>query len=307
MKRKDVKNKKNTQQNQIQIKKKLSIKDSILELNKEFDETIYFNHNYPAFRKLSVEKPISQTTIPFLMIREFLFSYFEEKLINREADKESITQIIGHIKQFSSSHDPGYIIKFLENIKTYAEIIGMKNTSNILIPALAKIVDETYHVKMQFLKSLLPFIDYLSSNGDEGILLLKNNMLNIIQELYHQKNNEIVTEDMKKLLFKNFIKIAKAILPYDKEQYILNIIIGFGNEDNFRNNMIKTKDNNYKNQQVDEHKILCIRYIRQLAEGLGKNNAERYLLPQLISFSCEKNDEIKKELLYTLANISTFK
>ena len=304
MKRKDVKNKKNTQQNQIQIKKKLSIKDSILELNKEFDETIYFNHNYPAFRKLSVEKPISQTTIPFLMIREFLFSYFEEKLINREADKESITQIIGHIKQFSSSHDPGYIIKFLENIKTYAEIIGMKNTSNILIPALAKIVDETYHVKMQFLKSLLPFIDYLSSNGEEGILLLKNNMLNIIQELYHQKNNEIVTEDMKKLLFKNFIKIAKAILPYDKEQYILNIIIGFGNEDNFRNNMIKTKDNNYKNQQVDEHKILCIRYIRQLAEGLGKNNAERYLLPQLISFSCEKNDEIKKELLFTLANIS---
>ena len=64
------------------------------------------------------------------MIREFLFSYFEEKLINREADKESITQILGHIKQFSNSHshDIKFIINFLQNIKTYAEMIGIKNT-----------------------------------------------------------------------------------------------------------------------------------------------------------------------------------
>ena len=153
--------------NIVTPKKKLSIKDTILELNKEFDETIYFNHNYPAFRKISVEKPISQTTVPFLMIREFLFSYFEEKLINKEADKESITQILGHIKQFSNSHDLKFNLHFLENIKTYAELIGLKNTSNILVPALAKIVDESYHVKIQFLKSLLFFIDYLCSNGDE--------------------------------------------------------------------------------------------------------------------------------------------
>ena len=304
MKKKEAKNQKKTQQNQIQKKRRISIKDTILEHNKEFDEAIYFNHHYTAFRKLSVEKPISQTTIPFLMIREFLFSYFEEKLINREADKESISQILGHIKQFSNSHNTNFILNFLENIKTYAEIIGMKNTSNILVPALAKIVDESYHVKMQFLKSLLPFIDYLCSNGDEGILLLKNNMMNILQELFHQKNDQLVTDDMKKLLFKNFIKIAKAILPYDKEQYILNIIIGFGNEDNFRNNISQSKNNSYKNQQVDEHKILCIKYIRQLVEGFGKDNAERYLLPQLISFTCEKNEEIKKELLYTLPNIS---
>ena len=73
MKKKESKNQKKTQQNQIQIKRRISIKDTILEHNKEFDETIYFNHHYTAFRKLSVEKPISQTTIPFLMIRDFLF------------------------------------------------------------------------------------------------------------------------------------------------------------------------------------------------------------------------------------------
>ena len=285
------------------IKKSKSFTETIFELNKEFDESIYFNHHYTALRKLNVEKPISQTTIPFLMVREFLFSYFEEKMITKEADKETITQILGHIKQFSSSHDLGFIRNFLDNIKTYAEIIGIKNTSDILVPALAKIVDEPLNVKIKFLENLLPFIDYLCSNCDEGINILKNNMINIIQELYSQKKEEY-NEQMKKLLFKNFVKIAKNILPYDTNQSILYIIIGFGNEDNYRTNMKINKSEDTKNSKIDEHKILCIRYIRNLAEGLGKENTERYLLPQLISFTVEKNDDIKKELLITLPIIA---
>ena len=285
------------------IKRSKSFHDTIFELNKEFDESIYFNHHYTALRKLSVEKPISQTTIPFLMVREFLFSYFEETIITKEADKETITQILGHIKQFSSSHDLGFIRNFLDNIKTYAEIIGIKNTSDILVPALAKVVDEPLNVKIKFLENLLPFIDYLCSNGDEGINILKNSMFNIIQELYSQKK-ENYNEQMKKLLFKNFVKIAKNILPYDTNQSILYIIIGFGNEDNIRTNMKKNRDEDNKNLKIEEHKILCIRYIRNLSEGLGKDNTERYLLPSLISFTVEKNDDIKKEILITLPIIS---
>ena len=284
------------------ITRSKSFTEKIFELNKEYDENIYFTHHYTAFRKLSVEKPISQTTIPFLMTREFLFSYFEEKIISKEADKETITQILGHIKQFSISHDLSFIRNFLDNIKTYAEVIGIKNTSNILVPALAKVVDESLNIKIKFLQSLLPFIDYLCSNGDEGINILKNSMLNIIQELYNQKKEDY-NEQMKRLLFKNFVKIAKNILPYDTNQSILNIIIAFGNEDNFRINMSKNKSDN-KISKIDEHKIICIRYIRNLAEGLGKENTERYLLPQLISFTIEKNDEIKKELLITLPIIA---
>ena len=285
------------------IKKSKSFSETIFELNKEFDESIYFNHHYTALRKLSVEKPISQTTIPFLMVKEFLFSYFEEKMITKEADKETITQILGHIKQFSSSHDLAFIRNFLDNIKTYAEIIGIKNTSDILVPALAKVVDEPLNVKIKFLENLLPFIDYLCSNGDEGINILKNNMLNILQELYSQKKEDY-NEQMKKLLFKNFVKIAKNILPYDTNQSILYIIIGFGNEDNSRRHKGQNKIEDTKNSKIDEHKILCIRYIRNLAEGLGKENTERYLLPQLVSFTVEKNDDIKKELLITLPIIA---
>ena len=293
-----------TPQNDLpMIKKSKTFNEVIFELNKEFDESIYFNHHYTALKNLQVEKPISQTTIPFLMVKEFLFSYYEDKLITKEADKETITQILGHIKMFSSSHDLAFTRKFLDNIKTYAEIIGIKNTSDILVPALAKIVDENLNVKIKFLENLLPFIDFLCSNGDEGINILKNNMINILQELYSQKKEDY-NEQMKKLLFKNFVKIAKNILPYDTNQSILYIIIGFGNEDNYRTHLKKNKQENEKNLNIDEHKILCIRYIRNLAEGFGKEITERYLLPQLTSFTVEKNDDIKKELLITLPIIS---
>lgn len=82
----------------------------------------------------------------------------------------------------------------MDNIKTYAEIIGIKNTSDILVPALAKVVDEPLNVKIKFLENLLPFIDYLCSNGDEGINILKNSMFNIIQELYSQKKKIIMSK-----------------------------------------------------------------------------------------------------------------
>ena len=49
------------------IKRAKSFSETIMELNKEFDESIYFNHHYTALRNLYVEKPISSTTIPFLM------------------------------------------------------------------------------------------------------------------------------------------------------------------------------------------------------------------------------------------------
>ena len=210
----------------------------VYSINKEYDESIYFQHHFDFYRKLEVVDPSTNITNPFLMSTEYSYSYFEEKISNKEADKESIAQILGHIKLFTNSHDEKFIRNFLENIKTYAEMIGIESTSNNLVPALAKIVDEQFPIKLQFLKVLLPFIDYLCSNGDEGIKLLKNNILNIIEELYHPtKKKTSMTysiyekEKFQNLLFKNFIKIAKAILPTDKEQKILNMIISFGYEE----------------------------------------------------------------------------
>ena len=230
------------------------------------------------------------------MTLEFTYSYSEELRATKEVDKQSIDNITSFIKKFSNSIDEKYNKTFLDNIKTFSEIIGIEKTSNLLIPALARIVDDSFSLKNHFLKVLLPFIDYLCSNGDEGVKILKNNMMNIIQELYHPRNKRDIecykNEDYQNLLFENFIKIAKALIPKDKDKQILSLILSYGYEDE-------------KNSKKfgDEHVVLCVKLISELAEIYGRENTENYLLPQLIYFADDKKEKIKKEVLLALPNI----
>ena len=269
----------------------------LLEINTEFDESISFSHYCSTYRKFNCDKIIPNNDfIPFIMTVEFTYSYSEELRVTREIDKQSIDTIIGYIKLFSSSNDEKYKKTFLDNIKTFSEIIGIEKTSNLLIPALAKIVDDSFLLKNHFLKVLLPFIDYLCSNGDEGINILKNNMMNILQELYNPSNKRDLelykNEEYQNLLFKNFIKISKAIIPKDKDKKILGLILSYGYED----------EKNIK-KFGDEHAILSVKLISELAETYGKEFTENYLLPQLIYFIDDKNENVKKEVLLSLPNI----
>ena len=279
--------------NPNEIKDVTDIQDkyNLLNLNKEFDEIIYFSNYFSVFRKIEFANPITHESHPYIMSREFLYSYFEDKRIIKTASEETKTQIIGRIKQYSITHDDKFTKYFLDNMNLYAEIIGLESTSNYLLPALAKIVDETVAVKVYFLRKLSTLIDYLSSQGDEGIDLLKKNVINIIEELYHPRGFEIKDEEMKNLLFDNFIKASKAIIPKDKDNYILNMVISFGYEES------KNKD------FILEHKILCIKFISKLAEYFGKENAINYLLPQLSFFADEQEQNIKKEILKTLPSL----
>ena len=270
---------------------KLKEKYSLMETNTEFDEILYFSNYCSVFRKIEFEEPISQNSYPYLISREFVYSYFEDKRIIKSTSQETKSQIIGRIKQYSITRDEKFTKFFLDNMNAYAEAIGLEDTSNFLLPALAKIVDETVAVKVYFLKKISNLIDFLSSNGDKGVNLLKKNVINIIEELYHPHGFEISDEEMKNLLFKNFIKAAKAIIPKDKDNYILNMVISFGYEDSSNKDFVL------------EHKILCIKFISKLAEYFDKENAINYLLPQLNFFADETEQNIKKEILKSLPSI----
>ena len=295
-KNKSNKNKPNKSQNQNKSDNNKK-GTSLLEINTEFDENISFSHYCSIYRKFGVEKQKPKVDyIPFIMTLEFTYSYSEEIRTSKEVDKQSIETIISYIKKFTNSKEEKYIKSFLDNIKTFSEIIGIEKTSNLLIPALARIVDDTFLLKNHFLKVLLPFIDYLCSNGDEGVKILKNNMMNIIQELYHPANKRDIecykNEDYQNLLFKNFIKIAKAIIPKDKEKKILSLILSYGYED----------EKNIK-KFGDQHIVLCVKLISELTEIYGKECTENYLLPQLIYFADDKSEKVKKEVLLALPNI----
>ena len=261
------------------------------EINSEFEENIYFNHYFSIFHKIEFSNNIASNEIPYIMSREFLYSYFEDRLYRKTPSEETKMQIIGKIKQYSTSHNQKFNKIFLENYDFYAEIIGIEKTSNLLIPSLARIVDETVAMKIIFLRTLSKFIDYLNKNDDIGIYLLKNNIINILEELYHPRGFEIKDDEMKNLLFDNFIKAAKIIIPNDKKNYILNMIISFGYEES------------NSPEFVLEHKILCIKFIDKLCEIFGEANAEKYLLPQLNFFADDENEEMKKEVLISLPNL----
>ena len=268
-------------------------KINLLETNIDFDEIIYFNHYSSVFGKLDFENPINEIQVPYLMSREYCYSYFEVRKNIKAANKESIPQILGRIKQFSSSLDPKFNMIFLDNIKSYSEILGIEQTKNILIPVFAKIMVDKIDVKIHFLKVLqLNFIDYLCSIGDEGISILRQNIIQIIQELYRDKN--LANETLKKLLFKVFIKIAKSIIPKEKDKkdnYMLDLVMSFGYE------------SNVSKEFYLDHKKICIKFIATLAEDFGQDWSENYLLPQIWFFADDEEEEIKKEVLIALPNL----
>ena len=182
---------------------------NLISKNTEFDEIIYFSNYFSVFRKIEFNNPISAESNPYILSREFLYSYFEDKRVTKTTSEETKIQVIGRIKQYSITHDDKFTKFFLDNMNSYIEIIGLEPTSNLLLPALAKIVDETVAIKTYFLKKLSPLIDYLSSQGDEGINLLKKNVINILEELYHPRGFEINDDEMKNLLFDNFITLSR--------------------------------------------------------------------------------------------------
>ena len=113
-----------------------------------------------------------------MMSQEFSYSYFEVFKNIKPAIKETIPQIIGRIKQFSNSKDDKFNMAFLDNIQAYSEMLGIKQTEDILLPVLTRVVDEKIEVKIHFLKILYQnFVDYLCSIGDEGVFLLREKML----------------------------------------------------------------------------------------------------------------------------------
>ena len=141
-------------------------------------------------------------------------------------------------------------------------------------------------MKIHFLKNLPQFVDYLCSLGDEGINILRNDIIQIIEEIYRDKN--LLNAELKTLLFDNFIKIAKSIIPKEKDNYILDLVLSFGYE------------SNETMEFLIEHKKLGIKFISKLSDVFGKDITENYLLPQLWFFAEDENEEIKKEVLLCL-------
>ena len=286
------------------INEKNYIKNS-LEMNKEYDEIIYFSHFFSVNRKLEFQKEKKENDFfPFLIEKEFIYAYFEETKPIKEPYKESKETIQGRIKQFATSKNKKFKKDFLNNLKIYSDIIGIQITSSFLIPCLAKIVDDCFEIKYKFLKVLFDnFINFISTFDNEGEKILKFSILNIIHEILYSKNCEIlinkdydnekeIKEKIEKLCFNNIIKIGKILLKNkNNEKFFLNKILNFFNE-------------KFPKKISKKQKLRSIYLIQELCMEFSQEINENHFLPQLTFFIDDKDDNIKKEVLKTLPLIS---
>ena len=80
-----------------------------------------------------------------------------------------------------NSNDDNFNKIFLDHITSYWDVLGKKNSETIIIPVPSKIVEDKIGKRIYFLKMLKDFI------GHDGIIIIKTNILNIIEELYFFK------------------------------------------------------------------------------------------------------------------------
>ena len=237
------------------------------ENNNEFDENLYFNHYYLAQRQMEVEPIITGQVFPYMMSREFLYSYFEDKKNYKNATNETYPQILGRVKQFTNSNDDNFNKIFLDNIQKYSEFLGKEKSNTIIIPVLSKIVGDKINTKIYFLTKLESYIEYLTNLGEDGLLIIQNNILNIFEELYRvkfkpsknvitNKNYKVTSEQQEKydtLLFERFTQVSKILIKTEFKDYIFNMILNFG------------KSNGDENEKTIEKKKLCIKLITNLS------------------------------------------
>ena len=280
----------------------------LVEINTEFTENIFFNHFYLAQRQLDFEPKPNGDVIPYMMSRDYLYSLFEDKKNYKNAVNETYSQILGRVKQFMNSFDDNFNKVFLDHITYYWEVLGKKNSESIIIPVLSKIVQDKIGTRIYFLKILKTFLEFLVQIGEEGILIIKNNILNIIEELYRYKLNPdkniprkkiIVTEEEKEeydfLLFERLIQICKILVKTKFKEELFNSIISLNDEKNVSEN-----NENKKNILIFK-KNMSIKLLTHLSDEFGEDFTKKKILPVLdIFFKEEENIKIKEEAAMSL-------
>ena len=270
--------------------------ESLTEINSEFSENIYFTHFYLAQRELDFEPKPNGDVIPYMMSRDFLYSLFEDKKNYKNANNETYQQILGRVKQFMNSNDDNFNKIFLDHFTYYWDVLGKKNAENIIIPVLSKITEDKIGTRIYFLKKLKYFLEFFEQLGEEGIDIIKNNILNIIEQLYRNKLNPdkknllpkkfVITEEEKKehddLLFERLLQCCKILIKSKyKEELFKNIL-----------ELINIEENNDNNNIIIFKKILSIKLMTNLSADFGEEFTKKNIVPILDEF-LTKNEDIK--------------
>ena len=282
--------------------------EELFEINTEFNENIYFTHFYLAQRQMDFEPKATGQVFPYMMSRDFLYSYFEDKKNYKNAVNETYSQILGRVKQFMNSIDDNFNKIFLDHLTYYWEVLGKKNSESILIPVLSKITQDRIATRIYFLKILKNFLEFLEQLGEDGIEIIRTNILNIIEQLYRNKifpekniikKKIIITEEQinehDSLLFERLIQICKILQKSKYKEDLFNNILALMDEKNINNDTIN------KENIIIFKKIISIRLLVHLSADFGEEFTKKNIIPVLDDlFTKDEHIKIKEEVAMSL-------
>ena len=114
---------------------------------------------------------------PFLLTQEYAFgtlgSIESDKYLNSSlslSPPQEIKQIIlSRIQQFSNKNNSDeYKLAFISNISSYLDLLDMEHISNYLLPSFSMLIDQSYKIRLNFLKVHIEVIHFLASKGEDG-------------------------------------------------------------------------------------------------------------------------------------------
>ncbi|MCQ2821691.1 MAG: hypothetical protein MJ252_30910, partial [archaeon] len=256
--------------------------------NKEsinYDELISFSHtftNYSICECFETEQELNEKTFGFLLSNEFILGgsvLFDLK--QTMSNTELIDNIKMKVRCFKGA-ELGQKISLIENLMYYAKEIGMATTVDLLFPILLKIYEEKPIVIERFLSVLPEFAEFLNSFGEKGYILIKDHMIPVLNEIFK------VVEDQKIIdaCAKDLVILTKYLNNDDKGAEVLTKVIFMAHED--------TKEN---------IRVLSVKLFNDLAQVIGGELYEIYVVPQMASFADDQSSKVRKAVASNLISI----
>ena len=253
----------------------------------DFDEMISFNHtflNYRIARCFPTKEKLNEFTFALLLTNAFIYSgdaidiNYMENLSNSEAVKNVRDKI-------NSYKDDDIQIKFtfLENIDYYAKTVGFQETAESILPLLSDLPKEREDLIERFFNDFKKFVDEVFKFGDKAYFILKDHMINLIEEILINKTNP----KLLKQVSDGLVHMTKYMKEEDKGGCVLKIVIQMAQDD------------------YELKKEIAISLFGRLAPLVGNVLTSSYIVPQIDFFSNDPQEKIRKAVVQQLKNICT--
>ncbi|MCQ2821596.1 MAG: hypothetical protein MJ252_30425, partial [archaeon] len=270
---------------EIEQDTEISEVDSGNKENINYDELITFSHtfsNYSICECFNTKEELEEKSFGMLLSNEFILGgnvVFDLK--QTMSNKELIDNIKMRVRAFKES-EIGQKIALIENLMYYAKEIGLGTTVDLIFPILIKISEEKPIVIERFLTVLPEFAEFLNTFGEKGYMLIKDHLIPILDDIFKVVDDQKILD----VCSKDLVALTKYLNNDDKGGEVLTRVIFMAHED--------TKEN---------IRVLSVKLFNDLAEVIGGELYEIYVVPQMASFADDQSSKVRKAVAGNLISI----